>query len=1054
MKKYELTKIDTQIEKSVNIGQDNAEAYVKNVAELICSYWELTIEKDNLPNVILDRELPSNIQNFVAYCFLRVLNCNRCIFDFSKDFKFRIYSLFDRNLKLVYSALNIKEKDTTYEKELKLSGYILPKENNLTANLEFNQGIDVISKYENNFYRTIRNKENKNLLSNFVELDFNQQKFEHFFAVLKKYLDSDMNHKYELYNDTLNILNNLIKDFNSMATKYSANLFEQPFSKIRTAIEFNFLSDPASKPAKLEVVGTEKKYPFNIVGSKNKFELKIINRTLGSAFDSAIVIKDFSRIEIEILEQKQFVGTINTSTVNIEFNYEVLKHTSSLLIEGEIIWTNFDGKEDVENFYLELQGQTKELDWIQLEQLSPYDLEPVAKETELIGRDNILNQLRARIKNKLGSSYLYGQRRVGKTSVVKTLQSIEKSTDNLLIIYIEAGDWSDATGSLKSMNNLGKKICTKIKKHNRKFDAIKIPEFNGSLNQISDFLDDVIEFDDSFNALIILDEFDRISNELFKRNDVGQSFMLTLRAMSNRSQFGFILVGGEKLEYILSQWQEFNKFKPVRVDYFDKQNDWDDFKKLIKDPVQGLLEFNDKAIDFIYNQTSGNPYFTKLICIELFRYMVNNRDTHVTEKESFKATEIARNSSNIAATDFSHFWEDGIKEKVEKEEEVSINRRKLLITLSELVRKGKATTKENILMQAIEKGLSEETATRVLEEFEQRKIIKYDNNKFEFIVKFFEDWLVTQGIEKIITTFEEEERVRFQKRREEELRVTPKEILSLTDIWKTYRGKEVTSEKVLIWLNQFDGVYKQRLMYKILSNIKFYNENLIREKMEILFIEVQKQLKKKNIDRILDDKKFKRSDILVSYIDPSPSKSGAEYAKKFVEVNNIYFENAVEPSKIPEKLNDNIKALVFVDDLIGTGNTLLENIVGVLENLKSKTKDKEFVVICGYITGFQSASTAAEVKLLKKGLEVFVKIIDPLNNADKCFDESSKIFVNPNERNEAKNVCHEIGNKLEKSHPLGYGNCQTTIIFPTTCPNNSLPILWKASKDWTPLFER
>ena len=50
---------------------------------------------------------------------------------------------------------------------------------------------------------------------------------------------------------------------------------------------------------------------------------------------------------------------------------------------------------------------------------------------------------------------------------------------NLLIYYLEAGDWNDAQNAHKSMNNLGEKICKKIKRHDTKFNSLEIPDFDG-----------------------------------------------------------------------------------------------------------------------------------------------------------------------------------------------------------------------------------------------------------------------------------------------------------------------------------------------------------------------------------------------------------------------------------------------------------------------------------------------------------------------------------------------------------------------------------------------
>ena len=79
---------------------------------------------------------------------------------------------------------------------------------------------------------------------------------------------------------------------------------------------------------------------------------------------------------------------------------------------------------------------------------------------------------------------------------------------------------------------------------------------------------------------------------------------------------------------------------------------------------------------------------------------------------------------------------------------------------------------------------------------------------------------------------------------------------------------------------------------------------------------------------------------------------------------------------------------------------------------------------------------------------------EPLTESDKCFSESSKFFNNPQKRKEAENLCWEKGKELVSKNPLGYGNCQAIIIFPDTCPNNCLPILWKETKNFKPLFKR
>ena len=686
-------------------------------------------------------------------------------------------------------------------------------------------------------------------------------------------------------------------------------------------------------------------------------------------------------------------------------------------------------------------GQKTNINWAEIENEEPYDLEPITSEKEFIGRRKIINDLK-KIRKKVTSSYVYGQRRVGKTSIVKTLQSIVKS-DDMLVMYIEAGDWENAQSPNESMDDLGKKICTKIKRGNQKFKSIEIPKFNGSFNKITDFLDEVTDIDSNYRVLIILDEFDRISNELLYSGNTAKSFMLTIRAISNREQFSFILVGGEKMEFILSKWQEFNKFNPVRVDYFDKETEWPDFKDLIKLPVEGILEIQDDAIDYIYKQTSGNPYFTKRICIMLFFFFFSNRDTHVTKNEIIAATNIARDSKNIGATDFAHFWMDGIKEKEEKEEEVSINRRKVLLSIGQILKSGRIASKQMIIDKAISNGLDDLQAEKTLEEFINRKILNFENEKYDFVVKFFKDWLLSDGVNKLITSFQEEQNILLRKKYEEQLRIKHDEINSLVQSWHTYKGKEITTDIVREWLEQFGDVEEQRIIFKMLKNVRFYSENEVREKMEDIFKEVRREINKAGKTILKETGKRKRDDILVSYLDKSPVKSGAEYAKIFVDANGIYKDNSTPPDKIEEKISEirNLNSIIFLDDFIGTGNSIIENLEPIIERLKTVIEERKIIVVIGAITGFQEAKYKIEEYAIKNKFPVDVKLLVPLDNDNKCFHKNSLIYTEPIEREKAMDICKKVGQKLEKKQPLGFGNCQATVVFPNTCPNNSLPII-------------
>lgn len=143
-------------------------------------------------------------------------------------------------------------------------------------------------------------------------------------------------------------------------------------------------------------------------------------------------INEATNIKLE--NNEIFIGTIETSSI-IKIDYVGQNKAKSFLLDGIIEWRDYDNKVNSEEFILELIGQNTSVDWEKLEQIEPYDLEPVTTEDEFIGRKQIINLLK-NVKNKLKSSYVFGQRRVGKTSIVKTLQTSLMS-EKILVIYFE-----------------------------------------------------------------------------------------------------------------------------------------------------------------------------------------------------------------------------------------------------------------------------------------------------------------------------------------------------------------------------------------------------------------------------------------------------------------------------------------------------------------------------------------------------------------------------------------------------------------------------------------
>jgi len=1056
--------IDDILDKLHEVNQN------EQISSIIKQFYEAVLTKANVPrdlwgenliNTLFKSELEHNKKRFIAICLLRLLDVNDGPFK-ETDFRINVFRLFDEVfLHDIYKYLKININDQGYEKESKLKGVVYEVEKGLSDLILSFNNLDLLNEFQQNFMRYINNPLHKAILWPFLPRNLLESRLEGVFKVVRKYLGESGPDAFQLYNTAKETLESYSKEACEHNTKYSQKYLKGLAEKILNLLEDHFQKNPISKPAELSVKVLKNKYPFYISGEKINLNFIVENSSSGFALD--VEVK--AEATIHINKHINYIGKINPeSFVEVQIPCEVEKPEEKVLVEIEVSWNNLNGTSNKKKFEFTLECQRRDIDWEKLRKEQPYSLEPVTKENEFVGRTEILNMLESLVtaKDGVGSAFIYGQKRVGKTSIVKILKArLEKRDQPFIVMYLEGGEYIDPYPKI-TVRNLGKTLVRKIISSDNRFANINIPEFEGALSPISEFLDSVSTIAPEVKILFILDEFDELPIDLYKRGPLGDAFFLTLRSISGKPSFGFILVGGEKMEYIIScQGDALNKFQSIRVDYFDKEKHWTDFQNLVRKPVQNWLEITDEALSTLFEETAGNPYFTKLICKELFNIMVELRDSYVTQREIGDAVEIALR--NVASNVFQHFWEDGIINVGPKAEEKSVMRRKILLAVGKSIREGSAL-KVKIIEECQKWGLPDYFIESEIREFERRKILTLTNDLYRCNVKFFEKWLIEKGTREILTTLVDFDNLAKEKEEEEKARITSEEIITLVKKWGVYKGSRITEDQVRAWLNQFGDNKKQRLMFKILQGIKFYTTDNIRAKMK----EAHNIVKRNLIWRI-EEKKRKREDILVSYLD-HPGKSGAFLAKVYADENDIYFENVIEKAKITEMLNKKAEelktfALVFIDDFIGTGNSACEYFERlakehgeILKRLSKEPGEIEgtsklqifFIVICG----FQEGQSKIEKCLCELGLPVKVHICDPLSEDAKVFSEKSTIFVSPNEREEARQVVYEFGAQLVNDVPLGYGDTQTIIVFEHNCPNNSLPILWAESKNFRPLFRR
>jgi hypothetical protein len=286
------------------------------------------------------------------------------------------------------------------------------------------------------------------------------------------------------------------------------------------------------------------------------------------------------------------------------------------------------------------------------------------------------------------------------------------------------------------------------------------------------------------------------------------------------------------------------------------------------------------------------------------------------------------------------------------------------------------------------------------------------------------------------------------------------EIVSVTGGWSAYKGRPLTGTEVRAWLDQVEKRSEQRILFKILQHIRFFSELQIREYLQSAHRTVAKHLpvftKRPRHDR--------RNDVLVTYVD-GPAKSGASYAAKYAEDNGISNYCVKEMTNFAAHLADHenqfdvtVSGIVIVDDIAATGRALVENVQKFIQ-INKECLDLRNPVIRVVVL---AATPEGQTKIRERfrsyaNMDIDLVVCEPLSRNHMAFSSESKVWDSGDQMNEARALCRRLGSALVKKAPLGYGDLGVLVVFPDTCPNNALPLLY-ASGDltfhWKPLFPR
>lgn len=263
---------------------------------------------------------------------------------------------------------------------------------------------------------------------------------------------------------------------------------------------------------------------------------------------------------------------------------------------------------------------------------SPYIIGvPLTEKQEIfIGRTDISGRIEQLIRDRRQPPLLlYGQRRVGKTSLLNNLGRLLPT--NIVPMFVDLqGPASRAQDEAGFLYNVGRGMRQSAQKQR----GVQLPPLSRELlapdpfTLFEEWLDGVELALDGQMALLMLDEFEALEQVLARERLEEEIVLGMLRHLiQHRPQFKVLLSGSHTLNEF-QRWASYLiNVQVIHIGYLSPA----EARQLIEAPVQDFaLRYQEAASQRVYALTQGHPFLVQLLCAEIVA--LKNEQTAVARR--------------------------------------------------------------------------------------------------------------------------------------------------------------------------------------------------------------------------------------------------------------------------------------------------------------------------------------------------------------------------------------------------------------------------------------
>lgn len=257
---------------------------------------------------------------------------------------------------------------------------------------------------------------------------------------------------------------------------------------------------------------------------------------------------------------------------------------------------------------------------------------PIREAEKFFGREEVFNLIAENLLQNVQLTLLYGQRRIGKSSVLNLIPTIipqKISRDEFIFIEFDF----QAIGTLPNaeiLSRIAHEVLNKLEdlryledehlllEHLAENINTDLTIFNG------EFLPQVYKQIGEKKIVFLWDEFDVImGRDDEEEAQIFADYIIQILEKEERltePRLFIIPIVGRDINKLETLLKLFRKGLKEQISWLDKDNT----TQLITKPAEDILTFHTSAIDAIFNLSAGSPYFTQVICHNIYGQVAHN----------------------------------------------------------------------------------------------------------------------------------------------------------------------------------------------------------------------------------------------------------------------------------------------------------------------------------------------------------------------------------------------------------------------------------------------